>query len=64
MGKLDRSKVNTIISSMVKACKENSLSLVGGELAEMSDVYNFTHYDIVGFIVGICEKKNIVTGKI
>ncbi len=63
MGKLDRSKVNTIISSMVKACKENSLSLVGGELAEMSDVYNFTHYDIVGFIVGICEKKNIVTGK-
>ncbi|KUK86499.1 MAG: phosphoribosylformylglycinamidine cyclo-ligase [bacterium] len=63
MGKLERNKINIIISSMVKACKYNSLSLVGGELAEMSDVYNFTHYDIVGFIVGICEKDNILTGQ-
>ncbi|MEO0288043.1 MAG: phosphoribosylformylglycinamidine cyclo-ligase [candidate division WOR-3 bacterium] len=63
MGKLDRKIVNRIIASMVNACKKNSLSLVGGELAEMSDVYNFTHYDIVGFIVGICEKDKLITGK-
>ncbi len=63
MGKLDRKIINRIIISMVNACKKNSLSLIGGELAEMSTVYNNTHYDIVGFIVGVCEKDKILTGK-
>ncbi|MGE3062684.1 MAG: phosphoribosylformylglycinamidine cyclo-ligase [bacterium] len=60
MGCLEKKRVERIISSMAKACRENSVSLIGGELAEMSVVYNYTHYDVVGFIVGVAEKKNIL----
>ncbi len=61
-GKIDPNIIERIIASMTKACKENSMSLIGGELAEMSIVYNYEHYDIVGFITGIAEKENIITG--
>ncbi|MDD3803262.1 MAG: phosphoribosylformylglycinamidine cyclo-ligase [bacterium] len=60
MGKLEQKKVERIILSMSKACKANSVSLIGGELAEMSAVYNYTHYDVVGFIVGVAEKRDLM----
>lgn len=60
MGKLEQKKVERIISSMAKACRANSVSLIGGELAEMSAVYNYTHYDVVGFIVGVAEKRELL----
>lgn len=63
MGRLEKRKVERIITSMAKACRENNVSLIGGELAEMSVVYNYTHFDVVGFIVGVAEKKDILTEK-
>jgi len=61
-GKIEKKKVELVIASMADACMQNGLSLIGGELAEMSEVYNFTHYDVVGFIVGIAEKDEIIKG--
>lgn len=61
-GRIEKGKVERIISSMSEACLQNGLSLIGGELAEMSEVYNYTHYDVVGFIVGIAEKDEIING--
>lgn len=55
-----RSKmIEEIIMGLAKGCKENSCSLVGGEMAEMPDFYKEKHYDVAGFIVGIVEKKLI-----
>ena len=47
---------------MAKACKENGCALIGGETAEMPGFYLPGEYDLVGTIVGIVDKENIIDG--
>jgi phosphoribosylformylglycinamidine cyclo-ligase len=54
--KMQAKMIEEIIIGLAKGCKENSCSLVGGEMAEMPDFYKEKHYDVAGFIVGIVEK--------
>lgn len=61
-GKLRPGVVHSVIGGFVKACKENSCSLIGGETAEMPGFYRENEYDIAGTIVGVVEKKRIITG--
>ncbi len=61
-GKLDEGVARQIIDGFVKACKENSCSLIGGETAEMPGFYDDDEYDIAGAIVGVVEKKQILSG--
>jgi phosphoribosylformylglycinamidine cyclo-ligase len=60
MGKLVPGQIEAIISGIVQACREVSCSLIGGETAEMPGMYSQGNYDLVGFIVGVVEKKNII----
>jgi phosphoribosylformylglycinamidine cyclo-ligase len=60
MGKLVPGQIEAIISGIVQACREVSCSLIGGETAEMPGIYSQGNYDLVGFIVGVVEKKNII----
>jgi len=62
-GKLRASYMTELISGLVKACKETGCSLIGGEMAEMPEIYEDTHYDLVGTIVGVVEKDDILDGK-
>jgi len=62
MGKLRPEQIETIISGIVQACREAGCSLIGGETAEMPGIYSQESYDLVGFIVGVVEKKNIIDG--
>jgi len=62
MGKLKPQQVEAIVSGMVRACKEVNCSLIGGETAEMPGMYSDQDYDLVGFIVGVVERKNIIDG--
>jgi phosphoribosylformylglycinamidine cyclo-ligase len=62
MGKLKPKQVEAVISGMVQACREVNCSLVGGETAEMPGVYSQKDYDLVGFIVGVVERKGIIDG--
>jgi len=62
MGKLRPEQVEAIISGIVRACKEAGCSLIGGETAEMPGIYSQESYDLVGFIVGVVEKKDIIDG--
>lgn len=61
---IDKKIVDKIIKSATKACVENDLALIGGETAEMPDIYPEGLFDIAGFIVGIVEKKIIDGEKI
>ena len=62
MGKLVPEQVEAIVSGIVQACRETGCSLVGGETAEMPGIYSQGNYDLVGFIVGVVEKKRILDG--
>lgn len=61
-GKLEPSKAEAIISGFAKACKENGVSLVGGETAEMPGLYLPDEYDMSGTIVGVVERDKIING--
>jgi phosphoribosylformylglycinamidine cyclo-ligase len=62
-GKLSPRVVERVISGFVRACKENSCSLIGGETAEMPGLYRDGEFDIAGTIVGVVDRKKIVDGK-
>ncbi len=61
--KLDPVKVEKVISGMTKACIENEMSLIGGEMAEMPGIYSEDDIDLVGTIVGLVEKDRLITGE-
>ena len=61
--KLNPRIVEEIIKGMVIACKENGISLVGGETAEMPGTYLPGELDLVGVITGVVEKAKAIEGK-
>ena len=63
MHKLDSNQVAGIVSGLSDACRENGVALIGGETAEMPGFYTPGLYDLVGFLVGIVERSNIIDGK-
>lgn len=62
-GKLNADVTAQVIDGFVRACRENGCSLIGGETAEMPGFYDGDEYDLAGTIVGVVEKKKIITGK-
>lgn len=64
-GKLDIEMGKDVLKGIKEACDENAIILLGGETAEMPGFYQGNEYDLVGFIVGIVEKDNLIdTSKI
>jgi len=51
-----------VISGFAKACRENGVALIGGETAEMPDIYNEGEFDLAGTIVGAVDKSKLITG--
>ncbi|MEI6563279.1 MAG: phosphoribosylformylglycinamidine cyclo-ligase [bacterium] len=52
-----------VVSGLCKACRENGCALLGGETAEMPGLYPPKEYDLVGTIVGVVDRRDVVTGK-
>ena len=61
-GKLHPDVATAIIQGVVRGCKNNACALIGGETAEMPDVYQTSDYDLAGTIVGIVDKAAILDG--
>ena len=61
-GKLELEKAVSVIEGIVKGCKEAGCSLIGGETAEMPGFYGRGEYDLVGFVLGIANKGEVIDG--
>ena len=59
---LDPNQIEKILTGMVAGCKQSQCSLVGGEMAEMNDMYKKGDFDLAGFSVGVVEKSEIIDG--
>ncbi|MCL2522308.1 MAG: phosphoribosylformylglycinamidine cyclo-ligase [Erysipelotrichales bacterium] len=56
-------KVEAIVSGIANGCMKAGCALIGGETAEMSNMYAKDHYDLAGFAVGAVEKEQLITGE-
>ena len=61
-GKLKPEIAASVVTGMVKACRENGAALIGGETAEMPGVYDVEDFDLAGTIVGAVDQPNIING--
>ena len=51
-----------IVGGMGLACEQHGMTLIGGETADMPDVYAPGDFDIAGFIVGAVERAAVIDG--
>ncbi len=61
-GKLNPDVAEQIVVGFTTACVENGCALIGGETAEMPDLYNEGEYDLAGTIVGLVDRSKIIDG--
>ena len=48
------------VKGIAYACKQVGCAILGGETAEMPNVYQAGRYDLVGNIVGVVERDNLI----
>lgn len=54
--------IEQIVSGVAEGCVQANAALVGGETAEMPDLYNTGEFDLAGFCVGVADEANILDG--
>lgn len=61
-GKVKQETIAEIIEGFAGSCKNHGMALLGGEIAELPDMYAPGEYDLAGFIVGMIDREKIVNG--
>jgi phosphoribosylformylglycinamidine cyclo-ligase len=54
--------IEKIVKGIAEGCHQAGCQLLGGETAELSDLYRTGEYDLAGFAVGVVEKKKVING--
>jgi len=62
IGTLDPARVESLVRGVADGCRLAGCALIGGETAELPDLYAPGEYDLAGFAVGIVERERIVDG--
>lgn len=62
MGHLKPEEHKVIVEGIADGCKKTNCALIGGETAEMPDLYAEDDFDLAGFAVGVVDRNNIIDG--
>lgn len=60
--KLHPEVIEQIVSGVAAGCREIGCALIGGEIAELPELYTMGEYDLAGTIVGVVEESQLITG--
>jgi len=61
-GRLDAAVAADVVSGVARGCRAHAMPLVGGETAEMPDVYRAGEYDLAGTILGVVSESEAIHG--
>jgi len=63
VNRLEPPLIAEMVRGIAAGCKLADCALIGGETAEMPDIYKNDDFDMAGFAVGIVERNKIISGK-
>lgn len=61
-GKLKQDVLCDVVKGIATGCRQSGCALIGGETAEMPDMYAKEEYDLAGFAVGVVEREKMIDG--
>jgi phosphoribosylformylglycinamidine cyclo-ligase len=61
-GRLDIDVAASVVAGIAEGCSQAGAALIGGETAEMPDMYGDGEYDLAGFCVGVVERSEMLDG--
>jgi phosphoribosylformylglycinamidine cyclo-ligase len=61
-GQLDVDVATAVVGGIANGCEQAGAALIGGETAEMPDMYAAGEYDLAGFCVGVVERSRLIDG--
>jgi phosphoribosylformylglycinamidine cyclo-ligase len=61
--KLDRAIFQQLLRGFSRACRSAGCALIGGETAQMPEMYRKGEYDLAGCIVGVVDRAKIIDGR-
>ena len=62
-GKNYPEKIADIVKGVAEGCLQSEAALIGGETAEHPGLMPEDDYDLAGFAVGVCDRKEMITGE-
>ncbi|MFT8425309.1 MAG: phosphoribosylformylglycinamidine cyclo-ligase [Liquorilactobacillus sp.] len=62
-GHNDPKKMAAIVKGVANGCRQAKVALIGGETAEMPDMYAAEEYDLAGYATGVVEKSQLLTNE-
>ena len=60
VGQNDPETIEQIVEGISKGCVDAGCALIGGETAEMPDMYTGNHYDLAGYTTGVVDQDKML----